>query len=517
MKKVLSLAIASVILPVSSYAQSDSVLEDVSQLKVISNDCGGLGCADRRGMSLDEFRGYLDASTAAYHSAASAQANGQNGAGSGQGLSIGNNSGGTQLVYLDFDPDSPVYLAAIWGGQLVGLPSYQYSQAERDEITARIAADYEGFDIELTQTEPTEGEYSTLKFECPASSQPCVSFDSGILFGQAQSIDIGNVLRDDFAFVDSGLWPLLVALDPSGGFFSSVSGVPVVNGDVAAALSRAVVNQAANTGAHELGHNLGLRHHDSFGSPGTGIPTTNVPARDDFYPTFDGLAEGDEAILHTMASGASVGTGFRDSTLSDRFFSERSAIKLTANQRGRLLDESAVSGKNKKVQLRKLLAPNTILEGENSEGKLDVREAWIQGSISVTGEVDSYRFKGAAGDFVSAEFNGFDVPVGDPVIGAIELYLDNGDGSKTLVAQNYQNFEGFDAFLIDAELPESGNYIMEVSSPNVLSFGYDANGQIQYFYLDEFGYGDLRNGDYRLSIYKVEGKPGNGVSHVPGS
>jgi len=364
MKAMLPLAIASALFSTTAFAQSAHTTEDVSNLKVVSDDCGGLGCADRRGMTLEQFRGYLDATTAAYNQSTSSQGASTKGTKGGQGLSIGNTSLGMQLVYLDFDAESPVYIAALWGGQLIGLPSYQYSQAERDEIMARIAADYEGFDIQLTQVEPAEGDYSTLKFECTNGGNPCVDFDQGILFGQAQSIDIGNAIRADFAFVASGLWPVLVALDPTGDFFSRVSGVAIENGDVAAALSKAVVNQAANTGAHELGHNLGLRHHDSFGSPGTGIPTTNVPARDDFYPTFDGLAEGDEAILHTMASGASVGTSFTDSTLSDRFFSERSAIKLTANQRGRLLDESSVTGKNKKVQLRKLLAPNTILDGE---------------------------------------------------------------------------------------------------------------------------------------------------------
>ena len=229
------------------------------------------------------------------------------------------------------------------------------------------------------------------------------------------------------------------------------------------------------------------------------------------------MQEGDEAILHTMASGASVGSSLTDSTARDRFFSERSVIKLAAAERGRLVDETSVSGGNKKVHLRKVVAPNTLLEGDNADGKLDIREALIRGQISVANEVDTYVFDAKAGEFVSAEFNGFDIPVGDAVIGAIQLFYVEDDNSLTLVAQNFQNFEGFDAFLIDAPIEKSGSYLMAVSAPNFVSFGYNPDGSPILFPLEETGNGALRVGDYNLSIYKVSGKPGNGVGSVPGA
>ncbi|MCA0894635.1 zinc metalloprotease [Microbulbifer agarilyticus] len=484
-----------------------------TSLPVITDDCGGAGCADRRGWTAAQVQTILDGASSNANTQANVNSSSTSESNHSQGLSM--STDGTQVVYLDFNNSSPVFSAVVFGGQLLQFPSYEYSQAERDEIQRRIEADYAGFDIEFTQTPPASGVYSTLNFEC--EQDVCIDFGNGILFGRAQSIDIGNQIRDDSAFVDANLWQVLAQLDPSGSFLSDISGVPLENGDVAATLSTAVVNQASNTGAHELGHNLGLRHHDSFGSPGNGIPTTGAPSPLAFFPVFDGPIAGDEAVLHTMASGASVGLGLSGSTSSDRFFSERSVIKLVAGERSRLVSETSVTGENKKVHLRRVVAPNTILEGDNADGRLDIREALIRGEISQSGEVDAYRFNAKAGDVVSAEFNGFDVPVGDPVIGAITLFLENTDGSSSLVAQNFQNFEGFDALLIDAELPENGTYRMEVSAPNLLSFGYDENGQPTLFPLDETGNGQFRTGDYNLSIYKVEGKPGQGVSSVPGA
>ena len=498
-------------------AAAQESFSSVTSLPVITDDCGGGGCSDRRGLSVAQLQARLTAETNG-NGNGNNSSNGNGGGNdsqNGQGLAIGQGNNDTQVVYLNFEQSSPTFSAITFGGVVGEFISHQYTQEERDEVQRRLEADYEGFNISFTQELPASGDFSTLNFECQDGDGICIDFGSGILFGRAQSIDIGNADRNDVAFVDAGLWEVLAQIDPD--FFSSISGIPIVDGDVLGAVSQAVVNQASNTGAHELGHNLGLRHHDSFGSPGTGIPTTGTPAREAFFPVFDGLQEGDEAILHTMASGASVGTGFTDSTVRDRFFSERSVIKLAAAERGRLVSEGDVSGGNKKVHLRKVVAPNTLVEGDNADGQLDIREALIRGAISETGEIDSYRFKGKAGEFLSAEFNGFDVAVGDSVIGAISLFFVEKDGTLTLVAENFQNFEGFDAFLIDAPIENSGDYVLQVSAPNEVSFGLLPDGTPDLFPLDETGNGALRTGDYNLSIYMVDGKPGAGPSKVPGA
>ncbi|WP_144395422.1 matrixin family metalloprotease [Pleionea sediminis] len=492
-------------------------LTKLERLPVITDDCGGSGCSDRRGMSLEDMKSNLAAAAfgSAGNQAKGANNSKANNSKNGQGLNLGQMNTDTQVVYLNFEQSSPFFQAVVSGDTPWYFLSHQFTQAERDAIQQNLENDYTGFDIEFTQEQPNSGDFATLNFECQAEDGVCINFSGGILFGLAQGIDIGNQNRNDVAFVDASLWEVFAQLDPSGSLLSQFSGIEIENGDVQAALSKAVVNQASNTAAHELGHNLGLRHHDSFGSPGTGIPSTGVPSSDAFFPVFDGLQEGDEAILHTMASGASVGIGLSDSTARDRFFSERSVIKLASNQRGRTLSEETLRGK--KVQLRKIVAPNTLLEGLNADGKLDIREASIVGQIEQLNEVDQYAFSAKAGDVISVELNGYDVTVGSPVIGALQLFFVGKDGSKTLVAQNFQNFEGFDAFLIDALIEKSGNYVLEVSAPNFISLGYQADGTPVLLDLEFYGYESLRTGDYRLSMYVVTGKPGQGVSHVPGA
>jgi len=489
-------------------------MESATSLPVIVDDCGAVTCGDRRAMATAEFKSYLTAALTAETNgnagtAVSANAAGGS-AGGGQGLALGQGVNDTQVVYLDFAQSSPTFPATIFGGVQATFISHTYTAAERDAVQANLEAAYSGFNVSFTQDVPTTGEFSTLNFECGNASGQCISFTGGILFGRAQHIDIRNEVRDDSAFVDANLWEVLVQLDPSGNFFTAISGIPVVGGDVQAALSTAIVNQASNTGAHELGHNMGLRHHDSFGAPGSGIPSTGVPDPSAFFPTFDGPQNGDEGILHTMASGASVGSGFTDSTTRIRFLSERSVIKLAAGERGRVVAEADVSGGNKKVKLHNVVAPNTVEIGENAGGGLDIREALIAGRIDAANEIDSYRFKAKAGQSLSAEFNGFDVAIGEPVIGALSLFFVEDDGSKTLVRQNFQNFEGLDAFLVDAPLDRDGDYVMEVSAPDILLLG----GGL--FSLEANGFGTFRTGDYEVSIYIVDGKPGTGPSSVPG-
>jgi len=478
-------------------------IEDTYTLPVITDDCGGEGCSDRRNQSFEQFQALLTAAANGETHAASTTEAGPDAAAD---LYYGVGHEVPQLVYLNFEQSSPTFQAIAFAGVPEVFVSHTYTQEERDTIQANIEAAYSEFKIQLTQTEPTEGDYSTLNFECQTDSGICIDFGGGILFGRAQAIDLGNANRNDSAFADASLWEVTVQLDPTGGFFSRVSGIPVVDGDVQAALSTAIINQASNTGAHELGHNLGLRHHDSFGSPGSGLPSTGVPSPDAFFPVFDGLQEGDEAILHTMASGASVGSGLTDSTTRTRFFSERSAIKLKAAERGKLTPEGNYSTAQTRIPFKNVDVPNTILIGDNAGKEMRVKASIIEGSIDVAGEMDYYRFSAKAGLSLSAEFNGFDVPVGDAVIGALRLFYVGNDGYLYLVAQNFQNFEGFDAFLVDAPLDLAGDYILEVSAPNFVSFGYNEDGSPILFPLEETGNGALRDGDYHLTMYVVESK-----------
>ncbi len=500
------LGLTAVMLSSLTFATNSAMaagIDDTTSLPVITDDCGGEGCADRRNMSLQQFEALLaSAANGETHAAAiDATAN----ASSDLFYGVGHNV--PQLVHLNFEQSSPTFLAIAFTGVPEVFVSHEYTQTERDAVQANMEAAYSQFKVKFTQTAPEQGDFSTINFECQTESGMCINFGGGILFGRAESIDLGNANRNDSAFADASLWEVIAQLDPTGGFLTAVSGIPVIDGDVQAALSTAIVNQASNTGSHELGHNLGLRHHDSFGSPGNGLPSTGVPSPDAFFPVFDGLQNGDEAILHTMASGASVGSGLTDSTTRNRFFSERSAMKLKAAERGKITEESIFSTAQARIPFHEVQVPNTIVEGDNAGKMLKVKASIISGSIDVAGEADYYRFYNARpGLSLSAEFNGFDVAVGDSVIGALRLFYVEQDGSFTLVAQNFQNFEGFDAFLIDAPLDRKGDYLLEVSAPNFVSFGYNDDGSPILFPLDETGNGALRAGDYNLTMYVVAGK-----------
>jgi len=94
-----------------------------------------------------------------------------------------------------------------------------------------------------------------------------------------------------------------------------------------------------------------------------------------------------------MASGASVGLPFDGGVNIDRFFSERSATRLAINERfDRLtVDETRRNGQRKdRVQLKRILVPNTIVEGKNEDSFLDVKARIIEGNLTATGETDSY-------------------------------------------------------------------------------------------------------------------------------
>ena len=283
----------------------------------------------------------------------------------------------------------------------------------------------------------------------------------------------------------------------------------------------AVLNQTANTGAHELGHGLGLRHYDSWGPIGGGLPSTGTPDPTTFAPVYTGPTDGDEAVLHIMASGASSGLPLAQSANADRFLSERSAIKLAINERGRFITDDQANTGN--VDLKKLQVVNPILEGDNADGRLDVRNIVIEGRIDEIDEIDTLTFSGKAGQIFNAEFisdvEGFFFPEWDRVIGKLTLYKQESNGMLTEIARNEAEFESFDAFLLDAELPENGTYVLHAEAPNEIFLGFDAMGDPIIIPLSAFGFTDeleYRTGQYILNAYVVESKNGKGPKKIGG-
>jgi len=426
---------------------------------------------------------------------------------------------GEQVVFLDFDAGgAPTFPVCNSDGTVFGVFSdHVYTRKERKKITARIRADYEEFEYKFVTSPPKNGPFTTLSIgtndaplDCSQGSNLTIFPTGGIsiLFGAAEKIDFRNQDRSDNAFADASLWEFLIQLDPSGMLFQSFSGLTIADfASAGAAVSEAVSNQTANTGAHEVGHILGLRHQNAFGAPGDGLPATGAISPFDFVPVFPGPSEATETVLHTMASGASVGLTLTGSTITDRFFSERSATRLAITEEGKVISESFTQREDgNKIKLKELDVPNTIIVGQNADAHLEVKALVIQGDISMPFEVDQYTFKGKAGDFFNAELIsviGEGLSFQDGIVGQLSLYFVNRDQSLTLVASNSQSFESiFDAEIFDALLPYDGRYVVEVSAPDEFFFAdFDGDGVLDPFPLSLAGGADLLAGSYSLQVY----------------
>ncbi|MEL7488668.1 MAG: hypothetical protein AAGJ87_15795, partial [Pseudomonadota bacterium] len=222
-----------------------------------------------------------------------------------------------------------------------------------------------------------------------------------------------------------------------------------------------------------------------------------------FVPIFDGPSEASETVLHTMASGASVGLSLEGSTITDRFFSERSAVRIAVAEEGKVKTEEQIFSKRRpgRIKLKELDVPNTIVEGQNAAADIEVDALVVEGNIDVVGEVDSYTFRGRAGEFFNAELVsviGEQLTFEEGIIGQLRLFQIDRDGTETLIASNFQSFESvFDSEIFDAVLPVNGLYRIEVSAPDeFFPFGDETP-----FPLSAAGGGDLLTGQYSLLAF----------------
>lgn len=529
---------AALTLAGTAYAQEFEIPEElvgaeVYGYRVLSDDCPSYGCRkfDRssRQALIDSIQAMkterVEADLAREFNlpALDEIASTNNKKGKGKGLALGQQDNSPQTVYLEFNPGAPTFTVPIILLDeriiFVNLPDYLYSQADRDEIQARLEADYAPYNYEFTQTVPAN-DFTTLTFGENDNFNIIVfevlpgRFAFSILFGRASNIDFRNDDRADFAFIDGSFWTFLSlvfpgALEP----FSGLSGNPA---DV---VRTATVNQSANTGSHELGHIQGLRHADSFGAPGDGFPPArdifSLPAvsPDDFTPISEIDQNAAETFLHIMASGASAGLDLTDSTTVDRFFSERSAVKLALNGRTREISEASVEGG--RLNLFNAVSPNPVLSGQNAAGGLDIRAALVRGSISEVGETDRYVISGEQGRVFNAEIislsDDSEFTAADMIRAKLDLFAIADDGSESLVASNVLTFEGEEPLIFDFELPATGDYALTVSAPDEITLN---DGSVES--LTAMDQADLLTGLYDLHIYIVDGKMGGGPSHLPG-
>jgi hypothetical protein len=420
-----------------------------------------------------------------------------------------------QQVFLDFDGGLPTFDVVVenldgTSSVLATLPSHVYTLEERSSIQALISADVSPFGITVSSVAPAEGAFSTLTFNAPLPIRLVAVAGGGFLvsgsFGDSDSIDHRNLNPTDGAVIAAHLWEFFVRTDSSGRSFSNASGLVVdTEHPLATRLSEAVVQQSANTAAHELGHLLGLRHHDGFGPPGSGLPSNGAPDPRAFVPPFAGPLQADETTLHLMSTG-STGTTPRVRASVNQFFSERSAVKIALGQE--LSPTPEVEAQRSTQEPPTFPVPNPVLEGVNAgSAELAVQALSIAASISSVGEVDEFRFRGTVGDQWTVDLvSTADPSFATPVITDLRLLLEQPDGTRELVAFNAQIFEGNDPLLLDVELPRDGTYVVQVDAPDTVFLDSDGDGfSDDPLSLEENGLGALRTGDYELLLYGFSG------------
>jgi hypothetical protein len=365
----------------------------------------------------------------------------------------------------------------------------------------------------VSSVPPSEGPFSTLTFNAPLPIRLVAAAGGGFLvngsFGDSDAIDHRNRNPADAAVIAAHLWEFFVQTDPSGASFSAASGLVIDDEHpLAARLSEAVVQQSANTAAHELGHLLGLRHHDGFGPPGSGLPSAGsagdgLPSPLEFVPPFAGPLEASETTLHLMSTGSTgAAPGVRASV--DQFFSERSAIKITVAQQLSPLPEAEAQGPL--LEPVRLPVPNSVLEGVGAGPAEHVAQTLLfEANISSVDESDEFRFRGRAGDVWTIDLvSTADPSFANPVITDLRLLLEQPDGARELIAFNAQTFEGQDPLLLDIELPSDGAYVVQIDAPDTVSIDSDGDGfRDDPASLTELGLDALRTGDYELLLYSI--------------
>ena len=320
---------------------------------------------------------------------------------------------GQQNVFLDFDSGTD--------GSIV------YTTAMRNDIEALMTDIYADFDVSFSSTVPTSGQFSTL------------TFNSGNLGGLADAIDFRNLDQSDNAVINvDGI-----------GFTSTAD----------------IVGLSANIAAHEFGHLMGLRHRDAFGPIGSGVIPGQVAP---FFPDYPGTTNADEFGDHTLATpafGADIAR-FVDPT----WLSERSAIRLSLITQGNLIDETALTNNTiadaQALNLEQLLAPNTIVEGDNAGlgDFFDVDNVIVEGTITA-GDVDVYSFEANEGDLFNFEVISSAVGRLDSFDTTLSIFDETGAfvDYYGVDAFNDDEIETLDSTIIDLFLPTSGTFFVQVT------------------------------------------------------
>jgi hypothetical protein len=378
-----------------------------------------------------------------------------------------------QIVFLDFDtytePGEHVYTPAERMAIKTGLDALFLS-----------APGGGAFGIEFTLAPP------------PPFTASIVKFNKGL--STADQIDFRNLDHtDDVELNVPDVLSFYVGaakdIDFGGGTWSAAD----------FASGPAIIKASTNLAAHEVGHILGLRHHDAFGPITAGIAVS--PAS--YTPIYPGPTGSTNASRHIMAMASSVALN-PNNLFKPIWFSERSALKLTIDKIEDAIGpnplvtliESTLPGGDvpdggasaATLVMLPVVIPNTTQPPDpfgNMPGDptpdfptLTAKVGIATGKIEMHGpaeapDVDFFTFEGVKDNLLSIEVishvmaSDFGGRFGDWVNPHVELLdfsftpLDYGGGAPSV---NDDQFESLDSILLDVLLPYTGTYYIEVAS-----------------------------------------------------
>jgi hypothetical protein len=390
----------------------------------------------------------------------------------------------THVVYLDFT-----------SGTAAG--AHVFTADEQNAILQGLQADYGDFSYYFT-TSLADAERQAA---VTGGSGVSIVFNSGPAGGKSDQLDWRDLELGGNTSVN---------VNPLLGGPGQPPATPGPTGTI--------VLLSVEIAAHELGHQSGLLHPDSFGPIGGGIyydPTTGTGVNPDSYsPAYPGPDGATDTPFHIMASPDSVGVTLFQSA-STTYFGEREAVKLAFADTGTVVPQVPGNSSPTTAQpigvLPGLAVPNTLratvqtwdgsteATNEPDLGKrFQVRAIDVTGAVTAAAPDDYYSFVGNAGDLMNFQVMSSALTSNaEPFAPLLQVF----DAAGNLLASNHGDFESADPSIIDYRLPASGVFYVEVS-PNVPL----APGQSE--------------GDYELFLYSFATGPtslGAGDTLVGGS
>ena len=300
-------------------------------------------------------------------------------------------------------------------------------------IVSQLATVYSDYDVTFTTTDPG-GNRERIWYGATTGVPGALGLADGIDWLNQSANDLARVFTANFGFIFEA-------------------------GDPRAAQIAEITTALAGTGAHELGHNVGLRHYDSFGDTAfTGGPDGGGPS-------------GGIQNTHTMATG-STGLGEAGREI-ERTLSDLSKAKLefssgiVNNPLGRTPEQGAPHNTPATAQALTLSALSISGYG---------KAALVTGTIATSFEFDYYSFSGKAGDKVAINMISSGVTDnggffgGNTVDTVVGLY---GTDGTTLLAENndiYYNSSAInsagglrtrDSLVLNFVLPTDGTYYIQ--------------------------------------------------------